>query len=252
MRLVVLKGELTGHEVALGRSSVVVGRGKQSDIVLAEQGISRQHASIQHDPQGWILTDLGSTNGTLLNGQPIRAREPYLLRPGDQVTIGSYVLLLQQDAPQKAAASPTQRRDRPRPVFLIAGAILLLVVMATIVVLLVTVLKPDEEATTPESIQPLEGLGTVLPDATALQDLATALPIPTQLEDLATALPVPTELEDMATALPVPTELEGIATSIVTSIPLDLPDLPIGATATPVPAAHVQPAAHSAGGGGDP
>ena len=252
MRLVVVEGKLTGHEFALGRSSVVVGRGKQSDIVLAEQGMSRQHASIQHDAQGWTLTDLGSTNGTLLNGQPIRTREPYPLRPGDRVTIGSYVLLMQQDAPQKAAAPAAHHRDRLRPVWLIAGALLLIVVIAAIVALLVTVLKPDEEATTPESVQPLEGLGTVLPVATALQELATALPIPTQLEDLATTLPVPTQLEDMATALPVPTQLEGIATSIATSIPVDLPELPIGATATPAPAAHVQPAAHLIDGGGDP
>jgi pSer/pThr/pTyr-binding forkhead associated (FHA) protein len=252
MRLVVVEGKLTGQEFALGRSSVVLGRGKQSDVVLAEQGISRQHASIQRDPQGWILTDLGSTNGTLLNGQPIRAGEPYLLRPGDRLTIGSYVLLLQQDAPQEAVAPPAHHRDRPRPVLLILGALLLVVVIAAIVALLVTVLQPGEEATTPESVQPLEGLGTVLPVATALRDLATALPMPTQLEDLATALPVPTQLEEMATALPMPTQLEGIATSIVTSIPVDLPELPIGATATPAPAAHVQPAAHPIDGGGDP
>ena len=239
MRLVVLEGKLTGHEFALERSSVVLGRGKQSDLVLAEQGISRQHASVQRNPQGWVLTDLGSTNGTLLNGQPIRAREPYLLRPGDRVTIGSYVLLLQQDAPQKASAPPAHHKDRPRPVFLIVGALLLVVVIAAIVALLVTVLQPDEEAATPESIQPLEGIGTVLPVATALQNLATALPIPTQLEDLATTLPVPTQLEELATSLPVPTQLQGIATSIVTSIPVDLPELPIGATATPAPAAHL-------------
>jgi predicted component of type VI protein secretion system len=254
MRLIIVEGELAGQEFALGRPMVVIGRGRQSDIVLAEQGISRQHASIQHGPQGWILTDLGSTNGTLLNGQPIRAQEPYLLRPGDRVAIGSSVMLLQQDAPQEAAAPPAHHRDRPRPALLIAGAFFLVVVLAGIVALLVTVLKPDEEATTPESIDPLEGIGTVLPIPTALQDLVTALPIPTQLEDLATALPVPTQLEDIATSLPVPTQLQEIATSIVPSIPIDLPGLPIGATATPAPASHAppQPAAHLGDGGASP
>ncbi len=250
MRLIIVEGELAGQEFALERPMVVIGRGKQSDIVLAEQGISRQHASIQHGPQGWILTDLGSTNGTLLNGQPIRAQEPYLLRPGDGVTIGSSVLVFQQDAPRDVAAPSVSQRTRPRPVLLIAGALLLVVVMAAIVALLVILLKPKEEATTPESVEPLEGIGTVLPISTALQDLVTALPIPTQLEDLATALPVPTQLEDMATTLPIPTQLQEVATSVVTAIPIDLPELPIGATATPAPAgrAPLQPAVHLGAG----
>ena len=252
MRLVIVGGKLAGHEFALGGSSVVLGRGEQSDIVLAEQGISRQHASIQRDPQGWTVTDLGSTNGTLLNGHPIRPREPYLLRPGDRLTIGSFVLLLQQDASPEAATPPAHHGGRPRPVLLIAGALLLVVVMAAIVALLVIVLKPDKEVTTPESVQPLDGLGTVLPVATALQDLGTVLPIPTRLEDLATSMPVPTQLEEMATALPMPTQLQDIATSIVTSIPIDLPELLPGATATPAPAARLQPATHLFDGGGDP
>jgi hypothetical protein len=254
MRLVILEGELAGQEFAPARQVLVIGRSQQNEIVLAEQGISRQHASMQHGPQGWILTDLGSTNGTLLNGQPIRAQEPYLLHPGDRVTIGSSVLLFQQDAPREAAVPAAPHRDRSRPGLLIAGALLLVAVMAAIVVLLVIVFKPKEEATTPESIEPLEGIGTVLPISTALQDLATTLPIPTQLEDLATALPVSTQLEDLATALPVPTQLQEIATSIVPSIPVDLPDLPIGATATPAPAGHAspQPAAYLSGGDADP
>lgn len=252
MRLVVVEGKLAGHEFTLARSSVVMGRGKQSDIVLAEQGISRQHASIQRDPQGWTLTDLGSTNGTLLNGQPLRAREPYLLRSGDRVTIGSYVLLLQQDPPPEAVAPADHQKDRPRPVLLIAGAFLLVAVIAAIVALLVILFRPEEKAVTPEPIQPLEGIGTILPIETALQDLATALPIPTQQEDLTTALPIPTQLEDLATALPVPTQFQGITTSIVPSIPVDLPGLPIGATDTPAPAAFAQPTAHPVDSGGGP
>jgi len=254
MRLIIVEGELAGQELALERPMVVIGRGKQSDLVLAEQGVSRQHVSFQHSPQGWVLTDLGSTNGTLLNGQPIRAREPHLLRPGDAVTIGSSVLVFQQDAPRAVAASSASQAARPRPVLLIAGALLLLAVMAAIVALLVIVLKPDEEATTPGSVEPLEGIGTVLPISTALQDLVTAVTVPTQLEDLATALPVPTQLEDMATALPIPTQLQEIATSVVPSIPVDLPGLPIGATATPAPAGRAPPpfAVHLAKGGAVP
>lgn len=252
MRLVIEQGELAGLEFALERPVIIVGRGKQSDLILQDHGISRQHARLQHGPQGWMLTDLGSTNGTLLNGQPIRAQEPHLLRPGDRVTIGDSVLSL-QELPKEGLAPQSRQRTRPHPALLAAGALLLVIVLTGIVALLMIVLQPKEEMTTPEPLDPLEGIGTVPPIATALKDLVagtvalTDLPVPTQLEEIATALPVSTQLEDLATALPVPTELREIATSIVPSVPIELPGFPEVATSTPAPvsAALLQNAVHA-------
>jgi ABC-type lipoprotein export system ATPase subunit/CRP-like cAMP-binding protein len=95
MRLLVVQGELAGQEFAVDDPVVTLGRSSDSDLVLAAHGLSRQHARLERVPQGWQLTDLGSTNGTLLNGNPLRAHKAYLLRPGDRVTMATLELMVQ-------------------------------------------------------------------------------------------------------------------------------------------------------------
>lgn len=74
-----------GHDVALRGESVVAGRLATSGIRLADANASREHAAFVHEGDGWAIEDLGSTNGTLLNGEPVsRAR----LRDGDVIEIG--------------------------------------------------------------------------------------------------------------------------------------------------------------------
>jgi pSer/pThr/pTyr-binding forkhead associated (FHA) protein len=57
--------------------------------VVDDPGASRQHARIAHASGGFVLTDLGSTNGTLVNDEPIRE---HTLHDGDRITIGETVL----------------------------------------------------------------------------------------------------------------------------------------------------------------
>ena len=65
---------------------MLLGRETGNDIVVNDLNASRQHAQIEFEPQGvWVITDLGSTNGTLVNGAEI-ATHP--LREGDRITIG--------------------------------------------------------------------------------------------------------------------------------------------------------------------
>jgi len=63
-----------------------IGRHAQNDVVINSSFVSSEHACINRDRRGYWLIDLGSTNGTLVNGQPIK-RET-LLRAGDMITIG--------------------------------------------------------------------------------------------------------------------------------------------------------------------
>jgi pSer/pThr/pTyr-binding forkhead associated (FHA) protein len=59
------------------------------DLAEHDRGIaSRHHATIQHDNGTYTLTDLGSTNGTFVNGARIAAFTPQALRPGDVIKIG--------------------------------------------------------------------------------------------------------------------------------------------------------------------
>ena len=73
----------------LTSDTVTVGRLADCDVVLKDKGASRKHAQLRLRGGVWSVTDLGSTNGTRLNGQTIQSRE---LSDGDKVTIGSTVL----------------------------------------------------------------------------------------------------------------------------------------------------------------
>lgn len=75
----------TGHDVALRGDRMVLGRLQDCDVCLADANVSRRHAELLLIGGDWYLQDLESTNGTMLNGEPVtRAR----LHDGDVVEIG--------------------------------------------------------------------------------------------------------------------------------------------------------------------
>ena len=65
---------------------VTIGRAKDCDCVLAEPTVSRLHAELRRDGERWLLRDLGSRNGTRVNG--LRLLEAIEVRPGDRVALG--------------------------------------------------------------------------------------------------------------------------------------------------------------------
>jgi hypothetical protein len=75
-----------------GDGPVVLGRLPQSDIVLNDPNVSRRHAEFRRTADGVVVTDLGSTNGTRVNGVPIREQK---LSSGDEVTVGSTTLVFE-------------------------------------------------------------------------------------------------------------------------------------------------------------
>lgn len=82
-------GFYEGLEWPLDRASTVVGRGRTADLVLSEATISRAHALLGFKGDQPFVQDLGSTNGTLLNG----AREQQsILKDGDELRMGRLVL----------------------------------------------------------------------------------------------------------------------------------------------------------------
>ena len=80
--------------VALSSDTVTIGRLADCDVVLKDKGASRKHAQLRLRDGTWTLTDLGSTNGTRLNGQTIQSRE---LSDGDKITIGTTVIEFRRD-----------------------------------------------------------------------------------------------------------------------------------------------------------
>jgi FHA domain-containing protein len=76
-------------EFPLTQDKVVIGRMEDSDVQISDPGASRRHAEVRRDGDDYVVVDLGSTNGTLVNESPISERA---LEEGDRITIGRTVL----------------------------------------------------------------------------------------------------------------------------------------------------------------
>src|SRR4029434_6712598 len=93
--LVFLSGELLAVPIPLEREEVILGRALEADVRVNDTKISRKHARINAvkdettNTTSYVLTDLSSRNGTLLNGQKVRQET---LQNGDKITIGEHIL----------------------------------------------------------------------------------------------------------------------------------------------------------------
>lgn len=75
-----------GRRIPVADQPVVIGRLSSCDISLGDPQVSRRHAEVRRDAEGFCVFDLGSTNGTAVNGAPVRERR---LSDGDELRIGS-------------------------------------------------------------------------------------------------------------------------------------------------------------------
>jgi serine/threonine protein kinase len=93
-----------GREFPVYRGETAIGRGVGNDVVLPVYAVSRHHARIRCGPEGCAVTDLGSTNGTFVNGVRLLAEAPTPLGPGDVLGIGPVNLLVV--LPQTSSQQP--------------------------------------------------------------------------------------------------------------------------------------------------
>jgi serine phosphatase RsbU (regulator of sigma subunit) len=107
--LVTLEGPNPGREFLLEPGRSVVGRQPDVTVFLESLAVSRQHAAIVCDDGGCFVEDLGSSNGTYINGQPINGR--VRLTDDDRLQIGPYVLALQSETGGTAEADIPIIRD---------------------------------------------------------------------------------------------------------------------------------------------
>ena len=104
--LKVIAGARMGLNIPLSPADpLVVGR-KRGDLLLDDPLVSGTHAQFVPRDDGWVLQDLGSTNGTLVDGRLIRE---VVLRPGAEISIGSTKLVLFVGAVEAADAPPPDR-----------------------------------------------------------------------------------------------------------------------------------------------
>ncbi len=92
--LVMKKGPTPGKGLTIQGQAQIFGRGEGSHIVIADKALSRQHAQVWATPEGLVVEDMGSTNGTFVNGQ--RISSPVRLGRGDTLQLGTETTLTVQ------------------------------------------------------------------------------------------------------------------------------------------------------------
>ena len=101
-RLIVTRGADEGKQYNLNVPLVLIGRDPAARVRLLDTEISRRHAELVETSDGYRLRDLGSANGTFVNGRSV---QDVLLRSGDRVQVGQTVLVIVAEGSRKSGAS---------------------------------------------------------------------------------------------------------------------------------------------------
>ena len=112
-RMIVRTGPNPGTVFELTKEVSLIGRDVTNDVVVGDAQISRQHSRITRTPGGYVLEDLGSTNGTFVNGERLVA--PRVMNPGDLVALGETVSLTFDATSPEAAATVAQPAATAEP-----------------------------------------------------------------------------------------------------------------------------------------
>ncbi len=113
-QLVMKTGPAPGKVYSLEKSEVTLGREVGSDVFINDEEVSRRHARLTSQFGDYILEDLGSTNGTFVNGQ--RAIGGRILKPGDSILLGERVSLTFEEVPfDPNATQASQSIPEPEP-----------------------------------------------------------------------------------------------------------------------------------------
>lgn len=115
--LTVHEGKDLGRQFSFDQQEVTIGRTAENDVVLVEPGVSRRHAMIRFEGGCYVVQDLGSANGTQVNGSPAADEE---LQSGDMIAVGPVVFAFeaaQEDGSTRildtSALPPPKRPSRP-------------------------------------------------------------------------------------------------------------------------------------------
>lgn len=109
-KLVCMAGPKAGTEFPLlGEEDVVIGRATENAVSIPDTSVSRRHAQLRRVPDGWAASDLGSGNGTVVNGE--RLEHEVVLRHNDTITLGDTEFRFENASETDRRAAPA----RPRP-----------------------------------------------------------------------------------------------------------------------------------------
>ena len=108
VKIIVTYDGLIQQELSLVKPRITIGRRPSNDLVIDHLTVSGQHAAIDTSSQGSFILDLGSTNGTMINGQPIKK---HMLQNSDVIDIGKYKLHVTLEPEQVASPAPVSPKQ---------------------------------------------------------------------------------------------------------------------------------------------
>ena len=122
--LVIRQGPQAGMSFPLTGNQALIGREEGLDIALQDPEASRRHARVSWQGDHFVIEDLGSTNGTFVNG--VQITSPQILNPGDSIGVGQTALVFQvagaqMGAPQYQPPAPHAPAPPPAPAAVSAG-----------------------------------------------------------------------------------------------------------------------------------
>ena len=166
-RLVVRQGTQAGQEFTLTQDAAILGRDAGLDISIQDPEMSRRHARISWQQGDYVLEDLGSTNGTMVND--VQIKEPCTLQTGDSIGVGQTVLEFVWQAgtppqpvvyapaapepptfqappvaPSPGPAAAPGKKKKNNCLLYGCGCLVLLALLVAIVLVLVLLLMPDQ------------------------------------------------------------------------------------------------------------
>ncbi|MCX7958439.1 MAG: ATPase, T2SS/T4P/T4SS family, partial [Deltaproteobacteria bacterium] len=95
------------------KSTVFIGRSQENDLILPVPSVSKRHARLLIKDGRYVIMDLGSTNGTFVNGKQING--PVVVKPNDIISLGEYELVIVSSAPKPVTAEIKQKTPPPPP-----------------------------------------------------------------------------------------------------------------------------------------
>ena len=101
-RLIVVDKNSSVRQIDLSGPVTMIGRAENNKVKIGNARVSRHHAAIEWTGAAYVLTDLGSCNGTYVNGEKVRTRE---LRSGDAITVGDCHLRFLEDVASRWRAT---------------------------------------------------------------------------------------------------------------------------------------------------
>ncbi len=229
-----------GREIPLQPGRITIGRGAGNNVVLNVTQVSRRHAEIRYDGRDCLLVDLGSTNGTAVDGRALTPHQPYPLRPGSVVSMGGQAVFrieesIAEEVPFYSGEEPPARASTSPWIFVLGGlAAVLLVALVVVAALLLRAQKGEGTQTAGASPVAAVATATAPPVGGQTQPTAEVLPptallIPTpppsgaggQVPPAAGGQPPPGGQVPQLTSI-VPT-LQGWATSLAPLFPAGTP-----------------------------